>query len=168
MSQKIVGKSLATAALFALIAVPALAQAPPAPPPQIPYGVSVTTELAKKIGAAVIAASKKLNIKEAVAIVDTAGYLIYFEKMDDTQLGSVGLAVDKAKASALFRRPTKVFEDAVASGGVGLRTLGLTGAVPIEGGVPIIVDGKVVGAIGASGGSAAQDGEVAKAGLEAK
>lgn len=75
--------------------------------------------------------------------------------------------MDKAKSAVAFRRPTKVFEDAVAGGGAGLRILGLNGAVPVEGGVPIIVNGKVIGAIGASGGTEQQDGVVAKAGLDA-
>jgi uncharacterized protein GlcG (DUF336 family) len=100
----------------------------------------------------------------AIAIVDTGGYLVYFEKMQDTQTGSVELAIEKARTAALFRRPTKVFQDGVAAGGEGLRLLRLTGAIPIDGGVPIIVDGKVLGAIGVSGGSGEQDGQVAKAG----
>ncbi len=103
----------------------------------------------------------------AVAIVDTAGYLVYFERMNDTQLGSVEIAIEKAKSAALFRRPTKTFQDAVAGGGVGLRMLKLTGAVPVEGGIPLIVDGKLVGAIGASGGSSDQDGMTAQAGAAA-
>jgi glc operon protein GlcG len=93
--------------------------------------------------------------------------LVYFEKMQDAQTGSVELAIEKARTAALFRRPTKVFEDGVAAGGEGLRLLRLTGAIPIDGGVPIIVDGKVVGAVGVSGGSGAQDGQVAKAGANA-
>ena len=84
--------------------------------------------------------------------------------MPDTQLGSVQIAIEKAKSAALFRRPTKVFQDAVAGGGAGLRMLGLTGAVPVEGGIPLIVGGKVIGAVGASGGSSDQDGRTAQAG----
>ncbi|HEX4133791.1 MAG TPA: heme-binding protein [Bryobacteraceae bacterium] len=100
----------------------------------------------------------------AVAVVDTAGYLVYFERMPDTQLGSVEVAIDKAKSAALFRRATKVFQDNVAAGGAGLRMLGLKGAVPVAGGIPIIVNGKVIGAVGASGGSSDQDGRTAQAG----
>jgi uncharacterized protein GlcG (DUF336 family) len=103
----------------------------------------------------------------AIAIVDTGGYLVYFEKMQDTQTGSVDLAIEKARSSALFRRPTKVFQDAVAAGGDGLRVLRLTGTIPNEGGVPIIVKGMVIGAVGVSGGSVEQDGHVANAGAEA-
>jgi len=101
----------------------------------------------------------------AIAIVDNHGTLVYYEMADDTQTASAGIAVDKARSAATFRRPTKAFEDAVAGGRVAI--LGLSGAVPIEGGVPIVVAGKIVGAIGVSGAAAPQDGQVAKAGLEA-
>ena len=84
-----------------------------------------------------------------------------------TQTGSVDLAIEKARTAALFRRPTKVFEDGVTAGGEGLRLLRLTGAIPIDGGVPIIVDGKLIGAVGVSGGTGVQDGQVAKAGSNA-
>ena len=85
--------------------------------------------------------------------------------MENTQLGSVEIAIEKARSAALFRRPTKVFEDALAGGRNAI--FALRGAFPIEGGVPIIAGGKIVGAIGASGGTAAQDGQVAKAGADA-
>jgi glc operon protein GlcG len=86
--------------------------------------------------------------------------------MDNTQLGSVEVALEKARSAALFRRPSKVFEDALAGGGIGLRILALHGAMPIEGGLPLVAGGKIVGAIGASGGTAQQDGQVAKAGAD--
>jgi len=167
MSRKLAAKSFVFVALVAVISVPALAQTPFAPPPQLPYGLSVSTENAKIAAAASIAEAQKNNWKEAIAVVDTGGYLVYFEKMQDTQTGSVELAIEKARTAALFRRPTKVFEDGVAAGGEGLRLLRLTGAIPIDGGVPIIVDGKVIGAVGASGVTGAQDGQVAKAGASA-
>src|SRR5262245_17038146 len=143
-----------------LVLSPLLASAQPsfAPPPQIAYGLSVSTESAKQVAAASMAEAQKNNWKMAIAIVDTGGYLVYFEKMQDTQTGSVELAIEKARTAALFRRPTKVFQDGVAAGGEGLRLLRLTGAIPIDGGVPIIVEGKVLGAVGVSGGSGAQDG----------
>jgi uncharacterized protein GlcG (DUF336 family) len=103
----------------------------------------------------------------AVAIVDPNGDLVYFEKMDDTQNGSVDVAIAKARSAARFKRPTKVFQDALAAGGEGLRILALDGAVPVEGGVPIVIGGKIVGAIGASGGTSQQDGVVAAAGIAA-
>lgn len=132
-----------------------------------PYGTAINADAAKKIAAAAIAEAKKNNWAMAVAVVDPAGYLVYFERMPDTQLGSVDVAQEKAKSAALFRRPTKVFQDAVAGGGVGLRMLGLKGAVPVEGGIPIVVDGKVIGAVGASGGTSEQDGRTAQAGANA-
>jgi glc operon protein GlcG len=156
--------TLATLAL----AVAAFGQAPPAPPSNIiPYGVSIAPDAAKKVAAAAIAEARKNNWAMALAVVDTGGYLVYFERMPDTQLGSVEVAIEKAKTAALFRRPTKSFQDTVASGGEGLRILRLTGAIPVEGGIPLIVDGKLIGAVGASGGSSDQDGRTAQAGAGA-
>ena len=149
------------------LTVAAFGQTPQAPSPNVPYGVSITADTAKKLAAAAIAEARKNNWAMAVAIVDTGGYLVYFERMPDTQLGSVEVSIEKAKSAALFRRPTKSFQDTVAAGGAGLRMLGLTGAVPVEGGIPIIVDGKIIGAIGASGGSSDQDGHTAEAGVAA-
>jgi len=130
----------------------------------IPYGASISADAAKKVAAAAIAEARKNNWAMAVAVVDTAGYLVYFERMQDTQLGSVDIAIEKAKSAALFRRPTKAFQDIVGGGGEGLRILRLTGAVPVEGGIPLIVEGKLIGAVGASGGSSDQDGRTAQAG----
>jgi Uncharacterized protein, possibly involved in utilization of glycolate and propanediol len=132
-----------------------------------PYGAPITLENAKKAAAAALAEARKNNWTMAAAITDTAGYLVYFEKIDGTQTGSTFVAVDKARSAALYKRPTKVFQDAVAAGGEGLRFLRLEGAVPIEGGFPIVMDGKVVGAIGVSGGTSAQDGQCAKPGADA-
>ena len=146
------------------LAVAAFGQTPPPPPAIVPYGAPISADAAKKVAAASIAEARKNNWAMAVAIVDTGGYLVYFERMPDTQLGSVEIAIEKAKTAALFRRPTKSFQDTVAGGGEGLRILRLTGAIPVEGGIPIIVDGKLVGAVGASGGSSDQDGRTAQAG----
>lgn len=156
-------RSLAALAL----AVAAFGQTPLVPPPNVPYGISISADSAKKLAAAAIAEARKNNWAMAVAVVDTGGYLVYFERMQDTQLGSVEVAIEKAKSAALFRRPTKSFQDTLAAGGAGLRLLGLTGAIPVEGGIPIIVDGKLVGAVGASGGSSDQDGRTAQAGVAA-
>jgi uncharacterized protein GlcG (DUF336 family) len=131
------------------------------------YGPAINAETAKKAAAAAIAEARKSNFTMAIAVVDPNGFLVYFEKMDHTQNGSVNIALDKARSAALFKRPTKAFQDVVAAGGEGLRILGLEGAVPVEGGLPIIVAGKIIGAIGASGGTSAQDGQVAKAGVDA-
>jgi glc operon protein GlcG len=149
-----------------LVAPTALAQTPFQPPPQIPYGLSIGLESAKKAAAAAVAEARKNNWNMAIAIVDTGGYLVYFEKMDSTQTGSVDVSIDKARSAALFRRPTKVFQDGVAAGGEGLRLLNLRGAVPLDGGTPILVDGKIIGGIGVSGGAGEQDGQVAKVGAD--
>jgi len=103
----------------------------------------------------------------AVAIVDTHGDLVYFEKMDDTPLGSTIVSQDKARSAARFKRPTKAFQDMLASGGDGMRVLRIKGAVPVEGGLPIVIGGKVVGAVGLSGGTSPQDGQCAQAGISA-
>lgn len=163
-----IGFAIASATL--LLVAPAQAQAPaaPAPPPALLYGAPIGLDDAKKAAAAAIAEVGKLGANPmAVAVVDPAGYLVHFERMDGTQYGSIRVAIDKARTAALYRRPSKVFEDALAGGGLGLRVLSLHGALPVEGGVPIIADGKVVGAIGASGGSAPQDGQVASTGANA-
>ena len=149
------------------VTVATFGQTPAAPPANVPYGVSISADAAKKVAAAAIAEARKNNWAMAVAVVDTGGYLVYFERMPDTQLGSVEVSMDKAKSAALFRRPTKAFQDTVAAGGEGLRILRLTGAIPVEGGIPLIVDGKLIGAIGASGGSSDQDGRTAQAGVAA-
>jgi len=131
-----------------------------------PYGSSISLENAKKAAVPSLAEAGKNNWSVAVAIVDPAGTLVYYEKMDNTQLGSANVAVDKARSAALFKRPTKAFQDALAAGGDGLRILRLQGATPIEGGIPLLIEGKIVGAIGVSGGTSAQDGQCAKAGAD--
>ena len=129
-----------------------------------PYALPIGLDDAKKVAAPALAEARKNGWTMAVAVVDTAGDLVYFEKMDGTQTGSVRVAQEKARSAALFKRPTKAFQDALAAGGDGLRILGLPGAVPVEGGVPLVVAGKIVGAIGLSGGTSQQDGQCAQAG----
>ena len=131
------------------------------------YGTAINLETARKLAAGALAEARKNNWTMAVAVTDTNGALVYFEKMDGTQTGSVDVSQAKARTAALFKRPTKAFQDVVASGGEGLRVLALPGAVPIEGGLPILIGDKIVGAIGLSGGTSAQDGICAKAGLDA-
>jgi uncharacterized protein GlcG (DUF336 family) len=128
------------------------------------YGTPINVDTAKKVAAPAIAEARKNGWNMAVAIVDTAGDLVYFERMDDTQVGSVDVAIAKARSAARFKRPTKAFQDALAAGGEGLRILALQGAVPVEGGVPLAAGGRIVGAIGLSGGTSAQDGQAAAAG----
>ena len=131
------------------------------------YGPNISIETAKKIAVPAIAEARKNNWNMAIAIVDTAGDLVYFEKMDDTQIGSVQVAQSKARSAARFKRPTKAFQDALAAGGEGLRILALDGAIPVEGGIPLVSGGKIVGAVGASGGTSQQDGVVAQAAVAA-
>jgi glc operon protein GlcG len=146
-----------------LFALAATAQTTPAKP--LPYGEPINLETAKKI----LDASKAFALKNqwtvVIAIVDTGGNLVALEKIDDTQVGSIDVAIGKAKTANNFKRPTKAFEDAVAGGGVGLRVLAIPNVYPIEGGELIIVNGKIIGAIGVSGMKATEDAEVAKAGL---
>jgi glc operon protein GlcG len=131
------------------------------------YGPSIGIEAAKKAAAAALAEAHMHNWPMAVAVVDAAGLLVYFEKMDDTQNGSVAVAQAKARSAALFKRPTKALQDTLAAGGEGLRVLALEGAVPVDGGIPLVVGGQIVGAIGVSGGTSAQDGQCAQVGVEA-
>ena len=146
------------------VATPLFAQAPPPPPP---YGPAITLDAAKKALAAAEAEAKKNNWPVAIAIVDSAGQLAAFSKMDNTQHASVDIAIGKALTANNFKRPTKVLQDGIAQGGANLRLLAVKGITPLEGGVPIVVDGKIVGAIGASGVLSNQDAEVAMAGAAA-
>jgi len=131
------------------------------------YGAPISLENAKKVAAAAMAEVRKNNWTMALAVVDPGGDLVYFEKMDDTQLASCVVCHDKARSAARFKRPTKAFQDMLASGGDGVRVLRIKGAVPVEGGLPIMMGGKIVGAVGLSGGTSAQDGQCAKAGADA-
>jgi glc operon protein GlcG len=155
----ILGLSLVILLTFGVVRN-ALAQMPP------DYGLSINLETAKKIASSAIAGARANNWTQAVAITDVGGNLVYFEKMDGTMTGSVRVALSKARSAVLFKRPTKAFQDFLAAGGNGLFILGLEGAVPIEGGLPLLKDGKIVGAIGVSGGTPQQDGVVAKAGSD--
>jgi uncharacterized protein GlcG (DUF336 family) len=142
--------------------------APAAPLPAAaaaPYGTPITIDQAKAAAAAAVAEANKNNWNYAVAIVEPNGALVYFERMEGTQYSSANIAENRARASARFRRPTKAFADRLAQND--LTVFALEGAVPSEGGVPIIVGGKLIGAIGASGGTQPQDGQVAKAGADA-
>jgi glc operon protein GlcG len=128
------------------------------------YGLPVTLDVAKKIAAGAVVEANKNNWRVAIAIVDTHGFLKYYEMMDDTQTASANVAIEKARTAAMFRRPTKMFEDAIAGGRNAL--LGMNGAIPIEGGLPIVSNGKVIGAVGVSGLTSPQDAQVAQAGLD--
>lgn len=138
-------------------------QAPTPPmPPTTPYGTPITFEQAKKAADAAEAEARKRNFSMAIAIVEPTGDLVYFRKMDGTQYASIKTAQDKAISAALFRRSSKSFRERVAAGD--LSPMALRGAVASDGGVPIVVNGKIIGAIGVSGGA---DDPVAQAGADA-
>ncbi len=159
---------LISRALTSLLGAAALCISMGAAQAQVPqYGSNVTLDQAHKIVAGAAAEARKQVLPMAIAVVDTAGMLVAFERMDNTQTGSIGVSQDKAVSAAMYRRPTKVFQDVLAAGGAGLRVLTLRNANAVEGGIPLVVDGKIIGAIGVSGGSAEQDGSVAKAGVDA-
>jgi len=128
------------------------------------YGPAVDLEQAKRIAAGAVAEAHRNNWRVVIAIVDTHGFLTYYERMDDTQTASATVAIEKARTAAMFRRPTKMFEEGIAGGRMAL--LGMPGALPIEGGLPIVVNGKVIGGIGVSGLTSVQDAQVAQAGLD--
>ena len=161
--------SLTIAAL--LFVGPAAAQAPaPASVPDvmpfdIPYGAPISLERAKQIGDAAVAEAKKRNWKMVIVIVEPTGDLVYFQKMDGTQYASIKIAPGKAQTAARYRRPSKAFNEQMETGHPYVATL--DGVVASEGGVPIVENGKLIGAIGVSGGAPPQDGVVAKAGLDA-
>ena len=142
--------------MFALTAASVTAQVMPNP-----YGPPISLDTAKKVAAPALAEATKNNWTMAVAIVDPAGILVYYEKLDNTQLGSAEVAVEKARSATLFKRPTKAWQDTLAAGGAGLRVLQIKGAVAVEGGVPLLIDGEIVGAIGVSSGTSEQDGQCA-------
>ncbi len=152
---KVTARSVFALLLVAGFAGGAAAQAQP------PYGLAIGTEAAKKVAGAALAEARRNNWTVAAAIVDTAGELVYFEKIDNTQVGSNDIAIEKARTAARFKRSTKEFEDVIAGGGGGLRMLAVPFVLPVTGGVPLIVDGEIVGAIGVSGGSNIQDGQCA-------
>ncbi|MGA2079264.1 MAG: heme-binding protein [Holophaga sp.] len=129
-----------------------------------PYGAPITLEQAHKPAAAALAEAAKNSWTMAVAIVDWSGNLVFYEKMDNTQVASARVCIDKARTSAIYKRPSKAFQDGLAAGGVGLRILDLRGATAVEGGIPLLLDGKIIGAIGVSGDSSEHDNQCAAAG----
>jgi glc operon protein GlcG len=160
MPRKAVAEAFALSLIVLISAGVASAQMPN------PYGAPISLETAKKVTAPALAEAAKNNWTMAVAIVDPAGNLVYYEKMDNTQLGSATIAVEKARTAATFKRPTQAFQDALAKGAENWRILSLPGVVAAEGGIPLVIDGKIVGAIGVSGMTSAQDGQCAKSGAD--
>jgi glc operon protein GlcG len=137
----------------------------PAPPPALPHGLPITLEQARRAAAAAEAVARQNGWSMAIAVAELSGALVYFLKMDNTQYGSIKIAQAKAETAAQFRRPTKMFTDALADGHMLFLTFEGLSAAP--GGLPIIADGKLIGAIGVSGGSGPQDDIVAHAGAAA-
>jgi len=135
--------------------------------PTTPYGAPITLDQAKKVLAGAEAEARKNNWNVVIAILDSGGHLVLLQRLDNTQFASVEVAQQKAYSAVAFRRPTKLFQDGVAAGGEGLRILKLAGATPVEGGLPLIFDGKLVGSIGVSGVTSQQDNQIAKAGADA-
>ena len=136
--------------------VHAAAQSPP------PYGLSITIEQAKKAMAAAEAEAHKNGWQVVISIVDTGGHLVMLERLE-AQTASVDISIGKARTAVSFRRPSKALEDSMANGGSTLRILAVRDAMPLQGGLPIVVDGKIIGGIGVSGVQASQDERVAKA-----
>jgi len=146
-------------------AVLVLMAAETAPVAELATKKALTLEVAKQIAAASAEHARKNNWTVVISIVDDGGHLVYFERMDNVQTGSIQVAIKKAETAVAFKRPTRLFEEAVAQGRTVL--VSLPGGMPFEGGVPIAVDGQIIGAVGISGATAQQDGMVAQAGVDA-
>jgi len=126
---------------------------------------SLSLEDARKAAASAVTEARKYKWNMAIAVVDDGGHLIYFERIDETQFGSIDIAIGKARTAASLKRPTKALEDALNKGQHAI--LSFPNILPREGGLPIYADGKVVGAIGVSGGTSSEDAQVATAGVDA-
>lgn len=140
-----------------LVAPIGIAQTPP------PYGAPIALDMARRCVAAAEAEAKKNNWNVVITVLDAGGHAVLMQRMDGTQFGSLEVAREKAYSAIAFRRPTKAFGDAVAQGGAGLRILRLPGASPLEGGFPLVLDGRVIGGVGVSGATGEQDSQIAQA-----
>ena len=143
---------------------PAVAQQRAAATP--PYGPPITLDDAKRAMAAAELEAAKNSWQVAITILDSGGNMVMFHKIDNTQLASIGASEGKASTALRFKRPSKALDDAIAAGGAGLRLLAVKDITPLEGGLPMLIDGKIVGAIGVSGTLSAQDEQVTKAGAD--
>jgi len=153
--------SLIVGTVMVFAAASASAQAPP------PYGPAITLEQAKKVLAGAEAEAKKNKWDVVIVVLDSGGHVVTLSRLDGAQWGSLDVARDKAHSAVAFRRPTKVFQDLIAQGGANLRLLNLSGASLLEGGIPIVVDGKLIGAVGVSGVTSQQDAQIGQAGIDA-
>ena len=155
-------KTLTGALVLGLLAaVPAGAQTTPPP-----YGPPIGIEGARAVMAAAESEAAKNNWSVVISIIDSGGNLVMLHRHNDVQLSSIEISQGKAKTALMFKRPSKVLDDAISSGGAGLRFLALKEIVPLEGGLPIVADGKIIGAIGVSGVLSSQDTQVARAGAD--
>jgi uncharacterized protein GlcG (DUF336 family) len=155
-------KTLIGACILALLAA-APAQAQTAPPP---YGPPIGIEGARAVMAAAEGEAAKNNWAVVISIIDSGGNIVMLHRHNDVQLSSIEISQGKARTALMFKRPSKVLDDAISGGGAGLRFLALKDIVPLEGGLPIVADGKIVGAIGVSGVLSSQDSQVARAGAD--
>jgi uncharacterized protein GlcG (DUF336 family) len=160
-------KVIAAAAAAALLLVPVVAGAQTPMPPLPLYGPSIGHDAAQKAIAASEAEARKNGWLMVTAVVDTDGRLVALSRMDSAQFGSLDIAIGKAVTANNFKRPTKAFQENIAQGGANLRFVAVPGLLPIEGGIPIVADGKIIGAIGVSGAASNQDAQCATAGAEA-
>jgi glc operon protein GlcG len=147
------------------LSVAALVVAAGAASAQLVEKKALSLAAAKKVAAAAEAEAMRNNFTMSIVVIDDGGFVVYQETIDETQRGSVGTALAKARSALFYRRPTKAFQDALAGGRTAL--LALPDAIPIEGGIPLSAGGQVIGAIGVSGGTSAQDAQVAQAGASA-
>ncbi|HTP90137.1 MAG TPA: heme-binding protein [Xanthobacteraceae bacterium] len=139
----------------------------PAATPMPPYGPPITLDQAKRAMAAAELEAAKNSWQVAITILDSGGNLVMFHKLDNAQLSAITVSEGKARTSLEFKRPSKALDDAIAAGGAGNRLLALKDITPLEGGQPIVVDGKIIGAIGVSGALSSQDAQTAKVGADA-
>jgi uncharacterized protein GlcG (DUF336 family) len=154
----------ALACAFATMAGSALAQQPVS---SAPYGPPITLDQAKRAMAAAELEAAKNTWQVAITILDSGGNIVMFHKIDNTQLSAVTVSEGKARTALEFKRPSKALDDAIAAGGAGMRLLALKNITPLEGGLPVVVDGRIIGAIGVSGALSSQDAQVAKVGADA-
>src|SRR5205085_3939981 len=152
------------------VLAPAMAQqapaGPTAAPPQPPYGAPITLDQAKRVMAAAELEAAKNSWIVAITILDSGGNMVMFHKGDNTQLSAITTSAGKARTALDFKLPSKALDDAIAAGGAGMRLLALKDITPLQGGLLILVDGKIAGAIGVSGALSAQDDQIAKAGTD--
>jgi len=161
------GLILPAAYIAVAFCAPAQAQQPAAPPPPVPYGETINLEQAKLVADAAMAEAKKNNWFMAITVVGPAGDLVYFQKMDNTQYASVTISQHKARVAATFRRPSKAFEDNLSKGFENIYQMTLDGMIGSQGGIPLVKDGKLIGAIGCSGAAGFQDQQTCAAGVAA-